>query len=87
MKNQWVNDNQEKLLALYPETWTHLDNIDSDAFLVGLKALGIEVTEQQHYELVVVMLDALKISIRSNGLWLIKRNNDFDINAKAVMPY
>lgn len=78
---EWVNKNQAKLLALYPETWTHIDNIDADKFLADLSALGIDAASDQDFSLVVTVLDGLRISVRENAGYLVKRNVKFDIHA------
>lgn len=52
--NKWMAENKEKILAILPETWTHLSNLHITTHLgmqlaFNLKLLGIDWRSPEEY--------------------------------------
>ena len=83
---QWVANNQDKLIKIFPETFTFDENLDIDKMLKDFESLGINIETQNEFTLVIKVLEGQSIFIRNNeNKLLIKRNPRFDINALAVL--
>jgi hypothetical protein len=79
----WVNSNKDKLLLLFPESFTHQENIDTDILIDEINKLGIFVKNQYDFESLIYSLKFIGI-IEENKInnYLIKRNTCFVLNKK-----
>ena len=69
---QWFKDNEEKIKDLFPETWTHVGNLNGLQIGFKLKLLGIDWRTNEEFSRCMTMLTKAGFAIM-NGL-LIRRN-------------
>lgn len=45
----WVKDNESKLQAIFPETWTHIQNLNPLQIGYQLKVVGIDWHSEEEF--------------------------------------
>lgn len=69
---QWLRDNESKVKAMLPETWTHISNLSALGIGYKLKVLGVDWRSEAEFGLIMVFLDKIGLMLR-DGM-TIKRN-------------
>lgn len=69
---QWLRENEDKVKALLPDTWTHIGNLNSLQIGYGLKLLGIDWRSEDEFGRVMLFLEKARFMLR-DGL-AVKRN-------------
>lgn len=69
---QWLCDNEDKIKAMLPETWTHAANLNGLQLGFRMKLLGIDWRSEDEFGSVMVYLERVGIMLR-DGL-TVKRN-------------
>lgn len=64
---------QSAIRELFPETWTHLDNLDVSALVNGLRGLGMPINSTDDFHATINGFEMLRLMLRNDAL--IKRNN------------
>jgi len=54
---QWLRDNEDKVKALLPDTWTHMGNLNGLQIGFGLKLLGIDWRSEDEFGRVMLFLE------------------------------
>lgn len=70
--DQWLRENEGKVKALLPETWTHIGNLNGLQLGFGLKLLGIDWRSEDEFRRVMRFLERARFMLR-DGL-TVKRN-------------
>ena len=70
--DQWLRDNEDKVKAMLPETWTHIGNLNGLQIGFRMKLLGIDWRSQDEFGRVMVFLERAKFMLR-DGM-LVRRN-------------
>jgi hypothetical protein len=79
----WVKENESKLKGIFPETWTHLSNINPMQLMYQSKLVGIPWRSEQ--ELATILAFLTKIGIVEVKDMLARRNpNPFLPNLNPV---
>lgn len=68
----WLRENEDKVKALLPETWTHMGNLNGLKIGFGMKVLGIDWRSQDEFGRVMRFLERTRFMLR-DGL-TVKRN-------------
>ncbi len=68
----WLREHEQELRELFPETWTHIDNIDALPLGFQIKALGIDWRTDIDFAVVMQFLEKAGI-VLSEG-FTIRRN-------------
>jgi hypothetical protein len=69
---EWMRENLSKLKAIFPETWTHSENVSMLKWGYQLKVVGVDWRSEQ--ELVNVMVYLTKVGVvQVNNEQLIRR--------------
>lgn len=63
---QWVKENEDKLKAMLPKTWTHMNNLNPLQLGWQLKLLGVDYRSTEELAKVLVYLEKIGIMIRQN---------------------
>lgn len=69
---QWLKDNEDKVKAMLPETWTHVANLNGLQLGFRMKLLGIDWRSEDEFGRVMAFLERIGIMMR-DGL-SVKRN-------------
>ncbi|MBK6616382.1 hypothetical protein [Ottowia sp.] len=70
--DQWLRENEEKVKALLPETWTHMGNLNGLQIGFGLKLLGIDWRSEDEFGRVMQFLEKARFMLRDGST--VKRN-------------
>jgi len=65
---QWMAENEGKIKALLPETWTHMQNINGLQLGFGLKLLGIDWRSQDEFGKCMVFFERTGLMLRDGML-------------------
>lgn len=65
---QWLRENEAKVKALFPDTWTHMENLNGMQIGFQFKLLGIDWRNEQEFGRCMVYLEKLGFLQRQNGL-------------------
>jgi hypothetical protein len=68
----WLRENEDKVKALLPETWTHIGNLNGPQLGYRLKLLGIDWRSENEFSRVMLFLEKTRFMLR-DGL-TVKRN-------------
>jgi hypothetical protein len=68
----WLNRNLQTIRSLFPETWTHVSNVDFLPIQFRCKVLGLNFRSTEDFALFMAFLEKNKI-IHRDGL-LIRRS-------------
>jgi hypothetical protein len=63
----WLRQNEAKLRALLPETWTHIENLNGLKLGFGLKLIGVDWRSPEEFGKVMLFLEKVGIIQRQNG--------------------
>lgn len=69
----WFNENKKALAAAFPETWTHIGNINFLQLGYKLKVLGIDWSSQEELAKVLAFLEQKGVILR-DGFAIRKAN-------------
>ena len=69
---QWVNENKNKIIDLFPETFTHISNINWLAIRFQLKLMGINYRTDEEVAKILAWCEKNKLLFKQGNL--IKRN-------------
>ena len=69
---EWVKKNEQTLKEIFPETWTHMFNLNGLQIGYKLKLYCIDWRTQEEFGQIMIYLEKIKIILR-DGL-TIKRN-------------
>ena len=69
----WIEKNKDKLKALFPETFTHMSNLNPLQIGFGFKLLGLDWRSNEQFGEIMAMLEQQRIILRSEAM-LVKRN-------------
>jgi hypothetical protein len=69
---QWLRDNEEKLRAMLPETWTLATNLDGLRLGFSLKLAGVDWRSEDEFGRVMLFLE--KVGIMQRKDYLVRRN-------------
>lgn len=70
---KWLSENKQRILNIFPETWTHQANINPLKILFQFKLIGIDWRSEDDAIKILVFLEKLKFIVRDNIL--IKRGH------------
>lgn len=70
---QWLRENEDKIKALLPDTWTHMENLNGLKLGFQLKLVGIDWRSHDEFGKVMVFLERMGFLIRTNGV-LVRAN-------------
>lgn len=79
---QWLSANDEKLRALLPKTWTHMENLNVLALGFGLKLLGVDWHSNSEFAKVMIFLE--KYGLMQRDGMLVRANPDPVFPARRV---
>lgn len=65
---EWVKDNLHKLRALFPETWTHVANLQVLPLMFQMKLLGIDFRSDVEFVEALIAFEALEVIHRDGHL-------------------
>lgn len=68
----WLRENEQALKALFPETWTHVENLNGLELGFGMKLIGIDWRSTAEFSFVLIVLEKLGLTLR-DGL-TVRRN-------------
>lgn len=68
----WVRENEGKIKGLFPETLTHVANIDMLKVRFGLKLIGLDYRDESQFAQVMAFLERLGFILRDG--YCIRRN-------------
>lgn len=68
----WVRENEGKIKNLFPETLTHIANINMLKVRYGLKLIGLDYRDESQFTQIMVLLEELKFILREG--YSIRRN-------------
>lgn len=71
---EWMKKNEKAIKDMFPETWTHVGNLNGLQLGFQMKLLGIDWRSEEQFGKVMVYLEKVKIILR-DGL-TIRRNPD-----------
>lgn len=69
---EWVKKNEQTLKEIFPETWTHMHNLNGLQIGFQLKLYGVDWQSQEEFGQIMVYLEKIKIFLRDG--YLVKRN-------------
>lgn len=69
---EWVKKNEQTLKEIFPETWTHMFNLNGLQIGYKLKLYCIDWRTQEEFGQIMIYLGKIKIILRDG--FLIKRN-------------
>lgn len=64
---QWLRENEPKIKALLPDTWTHMENLNGMKIGFGFKLLGIDWRSEEQFGKCMLFLEKLGMMQRQNG--------------------
>jgi hypothetical protein len=70
----WLKTNENAIKALFPETWTNIQNLNGTKLGSDLKALGIEWRSQAEFEMLMVFFEKMGFALREGKK--VKRNQN-----------
>lgn len=70
--DQWLRENEDKVKALLPDTWTHVANLNGLQIGYRMKLLNIDWRSEDEFGRVMLFLEKARFMLR-DGL-LVKRN-------------
>lgn len=70
--SEWLKQNEQAIKNIFPETWTHMHNLNGLQLGYQFKLLGIDWRSQDEFGKIMVYLEKIKIILR-DGL-TIRRN-------------
>jgi len=65
---KWMAENADKIKALLPETWTHIQNINGLHLGFGLKLLGIEWRSEDEFGKCMLFFERTGLMLRDGML-------------------
>lgn len=71
---KWLRENEAKLRALLPETWTLATNLNGLQLGFRLKLLGVDWRSEDEFGRVMLFLEKIGIMLRKD--FLVRRNPD-----------
>lgn len=77
----WLEENEDKLKSLLPETWTHVLNFNMQAFGFGLKLLGVDWGDQRQLHGILRFLERGGFMLR-DGVTLRRSNRNVFARAR-----
>ena len=66
--SQWLAENREELLQLFPETWTHFTNVNQLALRYKLKLLGVDYRTEPQLAECLAKFEQSRILLRDGML-------------------
>lgn len=75
----WLRENEPKIKALLPDTWTHMENLSGISIGFGLKVLGVEWSSDEEFAKIMIFLERIGIMQRTNG-YSVRANPDSIFN-------
>ena len=69
---EWVKKNEQVLKEIFPETWTHMHNLNGLQIGFKLKLYGVDWRSQEEFGQIMFYLEKIKIILRDG--FTIKRN-------------
>lgn len=69
---QWMRNNETAIRNLFPETWTHMQNIKTFHLCYNLKLLDIDWRTEEEFAKIMLYFDKIKIILRDG--YMIRRN-------------
>lgn len=79
---EWLRENEDKVKALLPDTWTHIENLNGLQIGFGLKLLGVDWRSERDFLGVMLFLEKIGFMQRRNGYQV--RANPGRVIGKAV---
>jgi len=70
---EWVRQNEQAIKDLFPDTWTHVMNLNPVAIGFGLKLIGIDYRTDAEYCKVVQFFEDVGILMRDG--YLVRRSH------------
>lgn len=71
---EWLKSNEDRLKQLFPDTWTHLENVNVVRIGYGFKLFGIDWSS--HKDLARILLFFEKIGFILRDGYTIRRNTN-----------
>lgn len=70
--DEWLRKNEKALKEIFPNTWTHMGNLNGLQIAFKFKLLGVDWRSEEQFSKVMVYLEKVKIIIREG--YTIKAN-------------
>ncbi len=71
---EWLQKNEDAIKKLFPETWTHVRNLNALQVGFGLKVLGCDWRSKDDFRGVMLFLEKARLVLRDD--MCVKRNPD-----------
>lgn len=81
---KWLESNREGLINLFPETWTHVANINPLKIMFNFKLLGVDWRSEEEFKVIMDYLVDIKFILR-DGLTI--RKNTIPLDWTRYMDY
>lgn len=65
---KWMAENADKIKALLPETWTHMQNINGLQLGFGLKLLGVDLKSEDEFGKCMLFFERTGLMLRDGML-------------------
>lgn len=69
---EWVKKNEQTLKEIFPETWTHMHNLNGLQIGFQLKLYGVDWQSQEEFGQIMIYLEKIKLFLRDG--YFVKRN-------------
>ena len=62
--DEWLKKNEKALKEIFPDTWTHIENLNGIQIGFQFKLLGIDWRSEEQFTRVMTYLERIKIILR-----------------------
>ena len=62
--SEWLKKNEQAIKDMFPNTWTHMDNLNGLQIGFKMKLLGIDWRSEEQFSKVMVFLEKTKLILR-----------------------
>lgn len=67
-----MKKNEDAIKSIFPETWTHIENLDGSRIGFRLKLIGVDWRSEDEFGRVMMFFEKIGILLRDG--YLVKRN-------------